>query len=300
MTDRTIVTCALTGSFDTPKKNPAVPVTPRQIAQSALDAASAGAAIVHIHVRDPETGAPSMELALYREVVERIRERNGDVILNLTTGAGGRFVPGEADPAVAGPGTTFVTPEARTRHVGELKPEICTLDIATMNFGEHLFLNTPSHLRAMARAIREAGVKPEIEVFDLGHIELARHLITEGHLARPPLFQLCLGIPWGAPATPETLVAMRARLPEDAVWSAFGIGRAEFPMLAVAAGMGGHVRVGLEDNLYLGRGKLAPSNAALVEKAVSLLAHIDREPATPAEARAILGLTPDALSQASA
>lgn len=300
MTDRTIVTCALTGSFDTPKKNPAVPVTPRQIAKSALEAASAGAAIVHIHVRDPETGAPSMELALYREVVERIRERNGDVILNLTTGAGGRFVPGEPDPAVAGPGTTFVTPEARTRHVGALKPEICTLDIATMNFGEHLFLNTPSHLRAMARAIREAGVKPEIEVFDLGHIELARHLITEGHLARPPLFQLCLGIPWGAPATPETLVALRARLPEDALWSAFGIGRAEFPMLAVAAGMGGHVRVGLEDNLYLGRGQLAPSNAALVEKAVSLLAHIDRTPATPDEARAILGLTPGVLSQASA
>ncbi len=297
MTDRTIVTCALTGSFDTPKKNPAVPVTPEQIARSALDAAAAGAAIVHIHVRDPATGAPSMELALYREVVERIRERNGDVILNLTTGAGGRFVPGETDPAVAGPGTTFVTPEARTRHVGALKPEICTLDIATMNFGEHLFLNTPAHLRAMAKAIREAGVKPEIEVFDLGHIELARHLITEGHLAQPPLFQLCLGIPWGAPATPETLVALRARLPEDAVWSAFGIGRAEFPMLAVAAGMGGHVRVGLEDNLYLGRGQLAPSNAALVEKAVSLLAHVDRTPASPAEARAILGLTPGTLPQ---
>jgi len=290
LADKTIVTCALTGSFDTPKKNPAVPVSPKAIAESALDAAAAGAAIVHIHVRDPETGAPSMEFDHYREVVERIRERNGSVILNLTTGAGGRFVPGEADPAVAGPGTTFVSPEARTRHVSALRPEICTLDIATMNFGEHLFLNIPSHLRAMAQAIRAAGTKPEIEVFDLGHIELARHLIAEGHLARPPLFQLCLGIPWGAPATPETLVAMRSRLPEDAVWSAFGIGRAEFPMLAVAAGMGGHVRVGLEDNLYLSRGQLAPSNAALVEKAVSLLAHIDREPATPDEARGILGL----------
>jgi uncharacterized protein (DUF849 family) len=290
MADRTIITCALTGSFDTPKKNPAVPVSPEAIATSALDAAAAGAAIVHIHVRDPETGAPSMELAHYREVVERIREKNTQVILNLTTGAGGRFVPGDPDPSVAGPGTTFVPPAARTRHVVELRPEICTLDIATMNFGEHLFLNTTAHLRAMAKAIGEAGVKPEIEVFDLGHIELARHLIAEGHLARPPLFQLCLGIPWGAPATPETLVAMRARLPEDAVWSAFGIGRAEYPMLAVAAGMGGHVRVGLEDNLYLSRGTLAPSNAALVEKAVSLLAHIDREPATPAEARGILGL----------
>ncbi len=292
MAHRTVITCALTGSFDTPRKNPAVPVSPKAIAASAIEAAAAGAAIVHIHVRDPETGAPSMELAHYREVVERVRERDEAVILNLTTGAGGRFVPGEADPATAGPGTTYVSPEARTRHVGALRPEICTLDIATMNFGEHLFLNTPAHLRAMAGAIRAAGVKPEIEVFDLGHIELARHLIAEGHLARPPLFQLCLGIPWGAPATAETLVAMRARLPEDAAWSAFGIGRMEFPILAVAAGMGGHVRVGLEDNLYLSPGRLAPSNAALVEKAVSLLAHLDRNPATPDEARAILGLAP--------
>ena len=269
-----------------------MPVSPKAIAESALEAAAAGAAVVHIHVRDPETAAPSMALAHYREAVERIREKNTDVILNLTTGAGGRFVPGDPDPAVAGPGTTFVSPEVRTRHVGALRPEICTLDIATMNFGEHLFLNTPSHLRAMAGHIRDAGVKPEIEVFDLGQIELARHLIAEGHLARPPLFQICLGIPWGAPATPEALVAMRARLPEDAVWSAFGIGREEFPILAVAAGMGGNVRVGLEDNLYLSRGRLAPSNAALVEKAVSLLAHLDREPATPDQARAIFGLTP--------
>ena len=292
MSSTTVITCALTGSFDTPKKNPAVPVSPKAIAQSALEAAAAGAAVVHIHVRDPETAAPSMELAHYREVVERIRDQNDSVILNLTTGAGGRFVPGDPDPAVAGPGTTFVSPEARTRHVAALTPEICTLDVATMNFGEHLFLNTPGHLRAMAGHIREAGVKPEIEVFDLGQIELARHLIAEGHLARPPLFQICLGIPWGAPATPEALVAMRARLPEDAVWSAFGIGREEFPILAVAAGMGGNVRVGLEDNLYLSRGTLAPSNAALVEKAVSLLAHIDRAPATPDQARAIFGLAP--------
>jgi uncharacterized protein (DUF849 family) len=280
MSSTTVITCALTGSFDTPKKNPAVPVSPETIARSALEAASAGAAVVHIHVRDPATGAPSMALAHYREVVERIREKNEAVILNLTTGAGGRFVPGDPDPAVAGPGTTFVAPEVRT------------LDVATMNFGEHLFLNTPGHLRAMAGQIREAGVKPEIEVFDLGQIELARQLIADGHLARPPLFQICLGIPWGAPAIPEALVAMRARLPEDAVWSAFGIGREEFPILAVAAGMGGNVRVGLEDNLYLSRGQLAPSNAALVEKAVSLLAHIDREPATPDQARAIFGLAP--------
>ena len=290
MSQKTVITCALTGSFDTTAKNPAVPVSPEAIARSALEAAEAGAAVVHIHVRHPDTAAPSMEFDHYREVVEHIRERNADVILNLTTGPGGRFVPGAADPAAAGPGTTFVSPEVRTRHVSALKPELCTLDVATMNFGEHLFLNTPAHLRAMAEAIRTAGVRPEIEVFDLGHIALARHLIAEGHLAAPPLFQICLGIPWGAPADPETLVQMRARLPADAVWSAFGIGRAEFPMVALAASMGGNVRVGLEDNLYLARGKLAPSNAALVEKAVTLLSLLDCAPASPDEARAIFHL----------
>ncbi|MFE1601376.1 3-keto-5-aminohexanoate cleavage protein [Methylobacterium sp. ID0610] len=292
MSRATVITCALTGSFDTPSKNPAVPVSPKAIAQSALDAAGAGAAVVHIHVRDPGTTKPSMELALYREVVERIRARNTDVILNLTTGAGGRFVPGEDDPAIAGAGTSLASPEVRTRHVTALRPEICTLDVATMNFGEHAFLNTPGHLRAMAARIAEAGARPEIEVFDLGQIELAKHLIAEGHLARPPLFQICLGIPWGAPATPETLLQMRDRLPPDAVWSAFGIARAEFPMVALAATAGGHVRVGLEDNLYLSRGQLAPSNAALVEKAATLLSLLDCAPATPEEARRLFGLAP--------
>ena len=285
-----VVTCALTGSFDTRGTNPAVPVTPEEIANSALEAARAGAAVVHIHVRDPGTAKPSMELALYREVVERIRAHDSDVILNLTTGAGGRYVPGEGDPAVAGPGTTLAAPEARTRHVTALRPEICTLDVATMNFGEHTFLNTPAHLRAMAAAAKAAGAKPEIEAFDLGHVELARHLIAEGHLDSPPLFQICLGIPWGAPATPEAMIALRDRLPKDAVWSGFGIGRAEFPMVAMAAILGGHVRVGLEDNLYLSRGVLAPSNAALVERAATLLATLDCRPASPAEARALFGL----------
>lgn len=285
-----VVTCALTGSFDTPSQNPAVPVSPAAIATSALEAASAGAAVVHIHVRDPQTSKPSMELALYREVVERVRERNGDVVLNLTTGAGGRFVPGAEDPAVAGQGTSLTTPEARTRHVTALRPEICTLDVATMNFGEHAFLNVPAHLRAMAHAARTAGAKPEIEVFDLGHIELARKMLADGDLDPPPLFQICLGIPWGAPALPETMIAMRDRLPRDAVWSGFGISRHEFPMAALVAMLGGHVRVGLEDNLYLARGVLAPNNAALVEKAVTLVSHLDCRPASPAEARAIFGL----------
>lgn len=291
MSRKVVITCALTGSFDTPSKNPAVPVTPEQIANSALDAAKAGAAVVHIHVRDPKTTKPSMELALYKEVVDRIREKNDDLVLNLTTGAGGRFVPGDEDPKIAGEGTTFTTPAARVRHVEELKPEICTLDVATMNFGEQIFANTPPHLRQMADRAKAVGTKPEIEVFDLGHIELAKRLIADGHIAEPPLFQLCLGISYGAPATPETLIQMRDRLPPNAAWSAFGIGRAEFPIAAVTIAAGGNVRVGLEDNLYLGRGQLARSNAALVEKAVSLVNLLDGTPATPAEARQIFGLT---------
>jgi uncharacterized protein (DUF849 family) len=290
MSRTVVITCALTGSFDTPSKNPAVPVSPQQIAQSALDAAKAGAAVVHIHVRDPKTTKPSMELALYQEVVERIREKNDDVVLNLTTGAGGRYVPDPEDPRKAGEGTTLTTPAVRMRHIEALKPPICTLDVATMNFGEQIFANTPGHLRDMADRAKAAGAKPELEVFDLGHIELAKRLIADGHIAEPPLFQICLGIPYGAPATPETLLQMRDRLPKNAAWSAFGISRAEFPMVAVAAVAGGNVRVGLEDNLYLGRGELAPSNAALVEKAARLLALLDCAPATPAEARRVFGL----------
>lgn len=290
MSRTVVLTCALTGGGDTPSKSPAVPVSPAQIATSALEAAAAGAAIVHIHVRDPATGKPSMDGALYRETVERIRERNPDVILNLTTGAGGRYVPGPDDPTVPGEGTSLQSPAVRTQHVEELRPEICTLDVATMNFGEHVFMNTPAHLRAMAAGARRAGAKPELEAFELGHIELAKRLIADGHLDEPPLFQLCLGVPWGAPALPETMIAMRDRLPRNAIWSAFGIGRAQFPMVATAATLGGHVRVGLEDNLYLGAGRLAPSNAALVEKAVSLLAHLDAAPASPAEARTLFGL----------
>jgi uncharacterized protein (DUF849 family) len=291
MSRKTVITCALTGSFDTPSKNPAVPVTPEQIATSALHAAKAGAAVVHIHVRDPKTTKPSMELSLYREVVERIRDKNDQVVLNLTTGPGGRFIPDPAEPRRAGEGTTLTTPAARMRHVEELKPPICTLDVATMNFGEHAFLNMPAHLREMADRAKAAGAKPEIEVFDLGHIELAKRLIAEGHLAEPPLFQICLGIPYGAPATPDTLLLMRDQLPKNAAWSAFGISRAEFPMVAVTVAAGGNVRVGLEDNLYLGKGKLAPSNAALVERAATIIELLDASVATPKEAREIFGLS---------
>lgn len=290
MSRKVVVTCALTGSSDTVGKNPAVPVTPKQIAASAIEAAKAGAAVVHVHVRDPESGAASMDPALYREVAARVRDSDTEVLLNLTTGPGGRFMPADNDPTRGGPGTTLKTPAERTRHVEELKPPICSLDVATMNFGENVFLNVPKHLRDMATRIKAAGVKPELEVFDNGHVVLAKKLIDEGHIETPPLFQLCLGIPYGAPATPESMIHMRSLLPEGAVWSAFGISRQEFPMVAMAVMLGGNVRVGLEDNLYLERGKLAPSNAALVEKAVGIIESLGESVASPAEARRIFHL----------
>lgn len=290
MADKTIITCAITGSFDTPRKNPAVPVTPQEIADSAIGAAQAGAAVAHIHVRNPETGAPSMDIALYREVVERVRDSGVDVVLNLTTGAGARYIPSSENMAIGGPGTTLRAPEERVAHVLELKPELCTLDIGTMNFGEHAFLNLPEHLRIMARLVEEAGTKPELEVFDIGHVVLARKLIAEGALTGRPLFQICLGIPYGADATPQSHLFLQSQLPADADWAAFGIGRHEFDMVALSAACGGHVRVGLEDNLYLSRGVLAPDNASLVRRAVQILDGMGKDRASAADARTILGL----------
>ena len=292
MTRAVVITCAVTGAFGTKAQNPALPVTPEEIARSALEAAAAGAAVVHIHVRDPESQGPSMDLSLYRETVERIRAENDEVLINLTCGAGARFVPGAPEPRSPGPGTTLTTPEARVAHVEALRPDIASLDVGSLNFGEHVFVNTPAHLRVMADRMRAAGAKPEIEVFDLGHIALAGKLIAEGHLDRPPLFQVCLGIPHGAPATPQTLLAMHSQLPADAVWSGFGISRAQFPMVAMVAALGGHVRVGLEDNLYLSKGQLAPGNGALVERAVQILELTGHRVATPSEAREIFGVTP--------
>lgn len=285
-----VVTCALTGTVDTRAKNPNLPITPAEIARSALEAAAAGAAVVHIHVRDPATGAPSMALEHYREVVERIRERDEAVVLNLTTGPGARFIPSDDEPGRGAPGTSLTTPARRMAHIEALAPEICTLDLGSVNFGESVLINTPAHLRAMADTAKVCGVRPELEVFDLGHIELARRLLAEGHIDAPPLFQICLGIPYAAPARPETMIAMRDRLPADAVWSGFGISRMQFPMVAQAATLGGHVRVGMEDNLYLSKSELTPSNAALVEKAVRILRELGHDPASPAEARRIFGL----------
>jgi uncharacterized protein (DUF849 family) len=285
----TIISCALTGAGDTTGSSPHVPVTPEQIANEALAAREAGAAIAHIHVRDPETGKSSRDPALYREVVRRIREAGSDVLINLTTGVGARFVPDATDPnrnAVQG----MATPEERMAHVLELRPDLCSLDIATMNFGSQAFVNISDHVERMALAFRDAGVKPELEVFDLGHVALARHLYERGLFTDPPWFQLCLGIPWGAPATTEAMLSLKQLVPPGGIWSAFGISRQQFPMVAQAVILGGHVRVGLEDNLYLGRGQLAPGNAPLVERAVRIVRELGAEVATPAQARDILGV----------
>ena len=290
MQRKVMISCAVTGSADTPAKNPAVPVTPQQIAASALDAAKAGAAIVHIHVRDPQTTRPSMDIAHYREVVERIRGSGSDVLINLTTGPGARFVPGAEDPLKPAPGTTLRPPQERVRHVVELKPDICSLDMGSMNMGSTVFINTPASLEAMAMAIRDAGVMPELEVFEAGHLLLAKRMIETGHIRAPTLFQICLGIAWSQPATPEAMSYMRSLLPADCTWFAFGISLYQFPMVAQAVLLGGHPRVGLEDNLYLEKGKLAPSNAALVEKAAKIVEVLGDQVATPADARQILGL----------
>lgn len=290
MPRKVMISCAVTGSADTPGRNPAVPVTPEQIALSAIEAAKAGAAIVHIHVRDPKTTRPSMDPALYREVVDRIRTSGSDVLINLTTGPGARFVPGVDDPQQPGPGTTIKTPAERVRHVIELKPDICSLDMGSMNMGPHVFINTPCHLEAMATAIRDAGVLPELEVFEAGHLLLAKRMIETGHVKPPGMFQICLGIAWAQPATPEAMSYMRSLLPANSSWFAFGISLHQFPMAAQAVLLGGHPRVGLEDNLYLEKGKLAPSNAALVEKVTKIIDVLGDVVATPAEARQILGL----------
>jgi uncharacterized protein (DUF849 family) len=289
MNRKVMIACAVTGSADTPGKNPAVPVTPAQIAQSAIDAAKAGAAIVHIHVRDPQTTRPSMDVALYREAVQRIRDSGTDVVINLTTGPGARFAPGAEDPMKVGPATNLKSAAERVKHVVELRPEICSLDMGSMNMGQYVFVNTPSILENMAVAIRDAGIVPELEVFETGHLLLAKRLIETGHIKAPGMFQICLGISWGQPATTEAMTYMRNLLPKDSPWFAFGISLHQFPMVAQTVLLGGHVRVGLEDNIYLGRGQLAPSNAALVEKAVKIVEVLGDHIATPAEARQMLG-----------
>jgi uncharacterized protein (DUF849 family) len=287
---RVFITVAVTGNLTAPDQTPHLPITPAEIAEACLEAAAAGAAIAHIHVRDPATGQPSMELALYREVVERIRTRNQDLILNLTTGPGGRFAPSRDDPAVAGPGTTLIRPEARVEHIATLRPDVCTLDLNTMNSGGQVVINTPENVRRMARVIREAGVKPEIELFDSGDIALLHDLIADGSLDPAPLCSLVMGVRYGFQVSPETVLYARGLLPEGAIFTAIGIGRHVFTAATQSYLLGGHVRVGIEDGVYLSRGALAPSNAAMVVKIRGILESLGAEIASATQARELLGL----------
>jgi uncharacterized protein (DUF849 family) len=294
MLSEVFITCAVTGSGDSPSRSKHVPVTPAAIAQSAIEAAQAGAAIAHIHVRDPETKQGSRDPALYREVVERIRQSGTDVVLNLTAGMGGDLVLGgdESPLPLDEDGTDLPGASERLVHVQELRPEICTLDLGTMNFaagGDYIMVNTPGMLRSMARKVQELGVRPELEVFDTGHLVLAHELMRDGLLDEPLLIQLCMGIPYGAPDDLLTLLALVNQLPPRAVYSAFSIGRKQVPYIALAPLIGGNVRVGLEDNLYLSAGRLA-TNAELVTRAVELLEAMNIRILRPEEVRSRLSL----------
>ena len=288
------ITCAVTGSGDTAGKSEHVPVTPEQIAASAIDAAKAGAAVVHCHVRDPETGAPGRDIDLYREVTDRIRSSDTDVVLNLTTGMGGDIVIGSVEePLPLDPdGTDMAGASERIAHVRECLPEICTLDVGSMNFGEgnYIMSNTTATLDEMARQIRELGVRPELELFDTGHLWYAKSMAERGLFDGPVLAQLCMGVPWGAPSDLNTLMAMVNNIPDDWVFSAFSIGADQLRYVAAAMLTGGNVRVGLEDNLYLERGVKA-TNAMLVERAVQIIEATNETVMTPADVREKLRLT---------
>ncbi|SDJ33904.1 3-keto-5-aminohexanoate cleavage protein [Natribacillus halophilus] len=289
MANKTIITAAVTGAGETSGKSPHVPVTPKEIADAAIESAKAGAAIAHIHVRNPKTGSLSHDVDLFREVVERIRESETDVVLNITAGGGGDFVPDLYNPTQGGAGTDIQTPKERHEPVKKLLPEICTLDCGSINFGDQVYLGPAGWLREHAVLIQQSGVKPELEIFDTGQIRLANQLIEEGLIDGHPMYQFCLGIPWGAAADAETITYMRDRIVEGVSWSAFGIGRMQLPMVAQTALLGGNVRVGLEDNLYLDKGVLG-TNAQLVDKAVGILQGLSIEPMTPQETRESLNL----------
>ena len=288
--DNVIITCAVTGNLTTPEQTPYLPITPEQIADACLGAANAGASIVHIHVRDPLTGQPSMSLDHYVDVVQRIRARNPELILNITTGPGGRFVPSKDDPKVAAEGTTLMMPEKRVEHIAALRPDICTLDLNTMNSGREVVINTPGNVRRMAKVITEVGVKPEIELFDSGDIALMRDLLADGTLQGPVLCSFVMGVRYGFQPAPETVLYARDLLPHDSEFTAIGIGKAAFTTVAQSFLAGGHVRVGLEDSVYLSRGRLATSNAELVAKARRIVEDLGGTIATVKEARRIVGL----------
>ncbi|MGF7184615.1 uncharacterized protein (DUF849 family) [Desulfitispora alkaliphila] len=281
---KVMLTAAITGAGDTKQKNQHVPVTPKEIADAAIESAKAGATVAHIHARDPETGQASFQLKYYREIVERIRESDTDVVINITSGGGGDFIPNANNPSSGGEGTFIQTPKERHEVIGELLPEMCTLDCGSLNFGNMIYMSPTDWLREQAGLVKESGVRPELECFDTGHIHFANQLINEGLIDGDPMFQLCLGIPWGASADQKTIDYMASLLPGNSYWSAFSIGRNQFDTLEKAAIAGGNVRVGLEDNLYLEKGVLA-RNEQLVEKAVNILEKHNIGILTPKEAR---------------
>lgn len=291
MNRKVIVTCALTGAGDTTGKSEHVPVTPEQIANDAIAAARAGASVVHIHVRDVETGQGSRDVALYREVVRLVRESDVDPVINLTAGMGGDLILDPGEPTKQLPGTDLVSGLERLAHVEELRPEICTIDCGSLNFGEgsQVYISTPDMLREGAERIKELGVKPEMEIFDTGNLWFANIMVEEGLIAPPPLYQLCMGIPYGAPVNAGLLQAMVNMLPQGAQWTSFAIGRDQLPWVAQSVLLGGHVRVGLEDNLYLSKGVKA-TNAQLTERAIQIVHDLGSSVATPDEAREILQL----------
>jgi len=292
MNSEVIITCAITGSGDTAKKHPNLPILPRHIADEAIEAAKAGAAIAHMHVREPD-GKPSRKLEYYKEVADRIRSSDTDIIINFTTGMGGDFEVGQgADPLnPVGPNTDMIHALERLEHIEELLPEICTLDCGSLNFGDTntLFVHTPMQLRSAAKRMQELGVKPEMEAFEMGHLWFANQLYKEGLIDSPPMYQICLGIPWGSPANTSSMKVMAEMIPEEGIWAGFGIGRHQMPMAAQSIILGGNVRVGLEDNLYLEKGVFA-SNAQLVEKAARIVDDLGAKILNPNQARAKLKL----------
>ena len=293
MNRNVIITCAVTGSGDTAHKHPDLPKTPEEIANASIEAAKAGAAVAHIHVREPDTGAPSRRVELFTEVVDRIRDHDTDVIINLTTGIGGDLWLGpDEDPLNLSDETDCVGQMERMAHVEATLPEICSLDCGSFNYlgGNYVYVSTQDMLEMGAKRLQEIGVKPELEVFDTGQIWFAKHMIEQGLIDAPPLFQVCLGIPWGAPANTNVFQCMVNELPDGCNWAGFAIGRMEFPMVSQAVMLGGNVRVGLEDNLYLDKGVLA-STAQLVERAVTIIESMGASVQTPEQARETLGLT---------
>ncbi len=290
MQQPTILTCAVTGNLTTPDQTAYLPVTTEQISTACIEAHDAGAAAVHIHVRDPKTGKPSMDLGLYSEVVQTLRRERPELIINLTTGPGGRYVPSEDDPKIYAPGTTLLAPEQRVEHIAALKPDICSLDLNTMNSGNQVVMNTPANVRRMAQIIRAAGAVPELECFDTGDLVLAQHLIEDGTLQGPGVYTFVMGVRYAMPFSTQAMQLARSLISDQAQWSAFAVGRHAFQAVAQAYLLGGNVRIGLEDTIYIDRGELAKSNAELVSKARRIVQDLGGTLATSAEARARWGL----------